>query len=54
LLGVWIDVEFVVGECESDQVGSGVQQNARKFKREGERRDKSKIWDQNVLAVQRS
>jgi hypothetical protein len=47
-------VKFVVNRCESDQVGSGVQQSARKCKKEGERRDTSKIWIQNVKAVQRS
>jgi hypothetical protein len=51
---MWIDVEFVVGRCESDQVGSGVRQSASKFKGEGKRRDKSKIWVRDVEAVQRS
>jgi hypothetical protein len=51
---VWVDLEFVVGKCESDQAGSGVQQSVRKFEREGKRKDKRKIWVQYVEAVQRS
>lgn len=54
LAGVWVDVEFAVGKCESDQVGSRVQQSVRKFEREGKRKDKRKIWVQDVEAVQRS
>ena len=51
LAGVWVDVEFAVGKCESDQVGSRVQQSVRKFEREGKRKDKRKIWVQDVEAV---
>jgi hypothetical protein len=51
VLLAWIDVEVVMGKCEGDQVGDGVQRGVRKLRREAKRRHKSKIWVQDVEDV---